>query len=496
MDELDLSLPQRQSVYGVVIIFFKRLIKAVNIFVSVLFVQIGVRGDSTLLIVMSMLAIMTVIFVLSYYYYLKFRFYVKDSEFIVERGILTKEKITIPFDRIQTVNIQQNIIQRLLSVSGVKVDTAGSASQEIEISALSKTHAKAIQSFLIEKKAESMVTETDTKVESLTQEDEKEPLLQLKFMDLIKIGLTENHLKTIAVFFALVNAYVWQFQDFLFGYAELVEEQYDKWLVYWAILLPIGIIAAFIIVILFSVFGSIMNFYNLKFTSDAYGVRIESGLLKRQEYQIPINKIQYLKWYKNPLRNWVGYRSIRIKQAGSEAVNKKASILVPACTEEHWKSITSDLFANSQEEQFTRIHPHQWFIAQLILMICIMPTVIFAAIAYFYPSMYLYSALIIYCPFSLLYAYQLAKRMSLDFNSEMLRINKGWLFNTQVILFQYKIQNVKIQQNIFQKRRGLAHLVLYTAAGRLKMWQLPHEVALQLYNQLLYKVESSKLRWM
>lgn len=495
MLDQDLSTPQRQSIYGVVIIFFKRLVKAVNIFVSVLFVQIGVRGDSFIWIAISMLVIMAIILVLSYYYYLKFRFYVKGNEFIVEKGILTKEKITVPFDRIQTVNIQQNLIQRLLSVSGVKIDTAGSAAQEIEIAALSKSYAKKIQAFLIEKK-EGLANTAIEENEYAAPSSIKPPLIHLKFLDLVKIGLTENHLRTIAVFFALVNAYIWQFQDFFFGYAEQVEEQYADWMLQWAIILPVLIVLGLIVVILFSVFSAIMNFFDLKFTSDQLGVRIESGLLKRQEYQIPIQKIQYLKWYKNPLRNLVGFRSVRIKQAGSQVVGKKSSILVPACTLEHWNSIVNDLFEPNSESEFKVVKAHPWLKVQLLLLLCLIPSSLLLLLANFDETYYMYIIAALYFLISLPFSYQLANRMSLSYNAELIKVNKGWWFNTQVTMYQYKVQNVKIQQNIFQKRRDLAHLVLYTAAGRLKMWQIPYKDAIQLYNLFLYKVESSQKSWM
>jgi putative membrane protein len=53
-----------------------------------------------------------------------------------------------------------------------------------------------------------------------------------------------------------------------------------------------------------------------------------------------------------------------------------------------------------------------------------------------------------------------------------------------------------MQQNVFQKRRNVAHLDFYTAAGSLRMWQLDAEVAKELYNYLLYKIESSDQNWM
>ena len=80
-------------------------------------------------IVLAFFAIMGII---SYLRYLNFTFYIdhENDEFIITEGILNKTKTTIQLYKIQQVNINQSLIQRLVGVYELAVDTAGSNKKE------------------------------------------------------------------------------------------------------------------------------------------------------------------------------------------------------------------------------------------------------------------------------------------------------------------------------------------------------------------------------
>ena len=137
MNNLELSKPQRQSILGVAVIFFSNLRKAFNFFLAVVFVNLGTKFRILSLGLEEWAYILSAVFlVISYLQFLKFTFYIKGDNFVIEKGVLSQEKINVPFARIQTVNTHQNIIQRILGVVGLKIDTAGSIQNEIQIPAL------------------------------------------------------------------------------------------------------------------------------------------------------------------------------------------------------------------------------------------------------------------------------------------------------------------------------------------------------------------------
>ena len=81
-------------------------------------------------------------------------------------------------------------------------------------------------------------------------------------------------------------------------------------------------------------------------------------------------------------------------------------------------------------------------------------------------------------------------------NQGVIEIKKGWFFPAQVSIKHYKLQNIKYKQSIFQRRKNLATLVLYTAAGAEAMPHIPAAKAELLYHYLLFKIESSDKGWM
>ena len=101
----------------------------------------------------------------SIWYYFKFYFYVKDGELIIEKGILEKTKLNIPFERIQTINFQQSILHQLFDVVGLEIDTAGSGKKELSITAVEKDKAELIRDYLIRQGAMQRTTESEEEIQ-------------------------------------------------------------------------------------------------------------------------------------------------------------------------------------------------------------------------------------------------------------------------------------------------------------------------------------------
>lgn len=495
MNDPDFSKPNRQAKSGLVVLFFQKLQKAGSFILSLFLVRIGMSNEIFSLGFFILMAIILLItFVLAYLHYQKFTFYVHAEEFIIEKGVFSKEKTTVPFERIQSVHINQNFVQRLIGVVGLVVDTAGSAQKELEIAALSKRHADALKVFLIQQKEKAKIDD-DQVVEDKTSSQESKPLLALGFLDLLKIGLTENHLKTAAILFAFINGIFWQYNSIF-----KTENNFNffaetgSWLDHWVITWPLTILVFVMIIGIFSVMQSILRFYGLRFYSNSKGVKLISGLLKRVEFQIPISKIQLIKWSSNPLRKMVGFKTLFIKQAGSIAIDDKKSLLIPACGEGHLNRIIHEFFPELLTSPLHSFWANAYLKLQMCLFFAVIPASAIALIGMAESSFY-WIAVLWLC-IALLYSYQYASKMRLDINSELIRLRKGWLFPNTVLLKFHKLQSIKFQQSIFQKKRNLANLVFYSAAGSFKMWHLNVKLAQKIYDYSLFKIESSKKDWM
>jgi uncharacterized membrane protein YdbT with pleckstrin-like domain len=90
--------------------------------------------EQYLLYFIFMLIFLTFIFF--YYIELKFKSYyymITESEIIFRKGIINTIKNVVPFRDIQNLNIEKNILERVLGIMNLRIETAGSNALESEI---------------------------------------------------------------------------------------------------------------------------------------------------------------------------------------------------------------------------------------------------------------------------------------------------------------------------------------------------------------------------
>lgn len=83
------------------------------------------RGTLVTLILYGLLA-----FPLILAHYLRFRYALTPRELLIESGVLTHRRRSIPIDRIQNIQIERTLLARLLGLARVRIETAGSAETE------------------------------------------------------------------------------------------------------------------------------------------------------------------------------------------------------------------------------------------------------------------------------------------------------------------------------------------------------------------------------
>jgi putative membrane protein len=512
MSNLKLDKAQRQSPIGVAVIFFKNLRRAINFFLAVIVVQFGANFKMLGLNVWHWGIIVGILFlIISYLQYLKFFFYVEGGNFVIEKGVLRQEKTNVPFGRIQTVNTTQNIIQQIFGVVALSIDTAGSVAKEIEISALPRSYAERLEDYLMSRKYEELGEEQEQleeeqeapdkeklKREEAAQWRKKEPLVTLNFKDLLRVGFTENHLRSGLLLFAILNGYIWQFEEYLLEpFEPYLEQTANTFLASWVLLLPIVLILFLVVSILSSMVRVLLQYFNLKFFLTPAGIFMQSGLLKRSEYRIPHRKIQYFRWSSNPLRKMIGYKTMNIKQAGGQDLGERKTVSIPGLKSRPLVNVIQTFYPERRQSKFIRFDAAFLLAQQYFFWFGVLPSLVVSAVFYFNHFMlWFYLPLI---PFLVLvgyWVYQYQQSVQLRLNTAVIEIKKGWVFPSHVSMKHYKLQNVSLQQSIFQKRRNLATLTLHTAAGSEVMPHISYQAAITLYNYLLYKIESSDKGWM
>lgn len=499
MSEHSFLEPRRQEALGVIILFGENLRKMFRVVAALLFASIysdifyfGVK--TTVGILALLMAVYTV------FQYLRFRFHVEEDELRVEKGVFSRERLSIPLDRIQTVHLSQNLIQQIFQLTAVKIDTAGSGNEELKISALSRADAQALQKTLSRKEAVGISAADQN--ERATVQVSKE-LVHLDLTKLMVVGLTQNHIRSGFIALGLVWGYYWQFEDIIrerLGLQlDLDPDQIEEAMsvAEWGIRMFFIFVMIFLVSsVLISMVRTILKHFNLKAKIKDDHIEVSAGLLKRNSYSIPLNKIQMMKWQGNPLRRIPGFETVMIRQSRSTGDDDKLSVEIPAVYQEQTERLEEQLFSSEGQQRFESYAPHPYY---RILLTAIYGVLGLVPIIGLVLQSNNHRAWIVYAVYLVAMFFWVKKYVAsiqLSTDGEVIRFSRGWLFTDRTLLNVYKIQSLTYRQSIFQKRRGTAHLKLYTAGGSLKMPFMPEALVKELYNYLLYCVEESEKSWM
>ena len=441
------------------------------------------------LIAIGAVALSTIGSLISYF---TFYFRLEQTELVMRSGLLNKTFRTIPFDRIQTISFTQNILHRIFNVVQLDLDTAGSSGNELAIKALSHADANAIKSFILERKeALPSQLEEDDLLQPIISEKPGKTLLHLSIKDLLKIGVSQNHLRTVGIMLA-----------FFIGLSQYAEEllSKEKEEAIWLFLLGSVIIITMLIVLLFvgafflSLINTVLRYYDLRLLSSSGGYTITSGLFTKTEQSAQHQKIQLLEWRNNPIKRIFGIYTLYLKQAASAALKKKSTLVVPGCYLPQIEAVRDSYFSDFNKNDFKEYAISPLVVGRIVLYLGVVPTLIF-----FLPNIIkTWWALLIlgWIPVVWMLAQLYYKKWRYAISPKGVYLTKGFIGQRAAILRWYKVQSVTLKQSPFQRRKALATLNFSTAGGNLTLPYIPLAQAKELKDYVLYVVERSKEDWM
>ncbi len=497
MNNIDFSIPQRQSPKGVFLFFGLTLRKILNalwpILVLYLFKSKTIDDQKQWMIYALIILILLILVVNAILSYLHFFYYIKDNEIVVEKGYLKKIKISIPLDRIQTINTRQNFIQQFLNVVTLEIDTAGSSRQELKFIALTKECTEALQ---LKLSAFTIVHPSENSVDEVSDTREKKTILQLSTFDLIKIGISENHLKSMLLIFIFVNGIYQQLQDFFKSSVDAVSEQAGGFLENSGMLfITFFVIFILLMLIVFSVLLIMLRYFDLNFARQDGAFILKSGLINKKDIVIPFPKIQIVSWETNPIRKWMDFVSVNITQASNVNISKKQAIIIPGCNTQQLNNISNEIFPFTESFVWTTHLSHPiYFIRLWIFRICLLAI---PAVIFFYEYWQTYAIVGSWIFISAILSYLSFKKRYFKISPQFLQTAKGTIEQEFSQFFNFKIQTIIFKQTFFQRRRKLASLVISISGGKkIKIPYIQHDIAIELYNYLLYCTESTNKKWM
>ncbi len=487
----------RQSPIAISIIlikFFRNLVRAIWPILLVWIIGRDSSSDNNYFTA-AVIALSSITVISSIIAYFKYYYHIDDRELIIEKGLLNKKKILIPFDRIQSIDFEQNLIHRFFDVVSVKIDTAGSGQNEVSLDAVAKNIAEDLKDYLLAQRESSILTKSP--IENTELKEPKQELVNLDFGDLLKIGVSQNHLQTAGLIIA-----------FFFGFLDDIEQALNIDFVGRAeeylgifhlsnfavilILIPVLAVIAFVI----TLFRTILKYYDFKLHSTSKGFTSTTGLLTRNEKFINLQKIQMVTWSQNPLERIFRLFEISLKQASSIEVKSKQSMHIPGAYEQQLERIKSltvdeDLFLNQDEFGIDKS-----IVWRMIIYAGLLPII---PIAFTFSNFGWIASIVISILYLLLViwmAKRYQKRWRIQISKTGVLAVRGVYGVKYTAISFLKIQAIRIKQNLFQHRKGLASLSLSTASGSLVLPYIQLSLANKLNDYILFYVEREEAPWM
>lgn len=500
--DFDFSVPNRQSYVAILMILFKTVTVVIRQILPVLFViLIGGSGKKGDYILWGVIVIALLSMIYSIVNFFRTYFYIVDDELIFQTGVFQRRKTSIPFARIQTINFEQNIIHQVFDVLKLKVDTAGSDKNEFEFHALESDKAHALRSLIMHEKNVNVqdVQQYDAELQHKTTGNNQlniqtyTKIMSLSPSELLKVGLTENHIKSGGLILLFI---FWIYQNLQEVGVDV--EDYSDNVPTWELglysilvfLIFIGVISVFI-----SLMRTVINNFDLQFLRSPQGFKVVSGLFTKKEISALDHKIQHISWSDNLLKRWIGFKDLSLNQASSSELKTNQRITIPGCNEQHVDGVVSTLFGKTDFDTFEMMGIDRRYFIRFAIIIGVM-ALIASMIAYYFSGYMNIGLILLLASYFVISRYIAFRKKAYGYNQSLIYIKGGIFGDKAEIVPMYKIQGLEIHESPYQTRNKLCSLMLFTASGSIKIPYISIDSGTKLADLLIYKIEVDKRKWM
>ena len=371
----------------------------------------------------------------------RFTYHIEGTTLKVNEGLFLRKKVTIPKNRVQSVDITSGIIQRLFGLVSVKVKTAGNNEAAVDLTAITSEEARSIVETL---RGESAVAEMD--LDDNTKSDPEVYAITMK--QLLAAGATSGQ---IGVILSIVGTVLSQF-DNMIDFDAMINA-FDRWAPF---LSNSTLIIAVLIVLgtwIFAILGTITTYYNFVLVRKDKELVVRYGLLKTKQVSVPYNRVQAVRFSEGILRQPFGYGALYIESAGQGDEKQQSScIIAPFVHVGEINRILSEVLPDLQLDSIDLKTPParaQW---RYLLRLLRPVIVVVALVTYFVPYGWISLALL---PLSVVLGIAQFKTAGYMISGDKLYLRTRSIGRTSVLLKRSRVQSTEFKWNPFMHRRDL-----------------------------------------
>lgn len=494
----DFSAPQRQSLLGIFIMSADSFQSSIRALFPVLLVSLF-QGKNKYHFVFLIVVFVVAALVSGYFKFRYFTFYIdeNDREFIVKKGVFGKTRIAIPLNKIQQVNLSQSLLQKILKVYSLQVDTAGSAKTEVHIKAMTARSANLLKERLL---LNSPVLDFENDNIQNTPETKQAPFIHIGLDSLLKTGITSNYVRSFGILLAFFIS-TWQHLDDFMRYTETDDSFLDEYLSMAFVIRSLAAITVFILVmtLIVNLVRTVLRFYNFKVTKEENALLLSYGLLNTRNIILRPDKVQIVTVGGNFFQKKFDIVDLKIKQASDiEMSNERAKMLmeIPGVSNNE-KDVLLQFLLEKMPERGFEVLPNFRKVIFEIFKFIIIPVGLFYGYTELFPeSTPLLACIPFYIAFVGILIFFAFKNSRLFISPDFIIRQRGAWDVDNDILAPHKIQSIKLQQLFWQKWSDVGVIKLYTAGGHISFGLANFTQLKKLANYWLYQVETTNKHWM
>ncbi|MDA1029783.1 MAG: PH domain-containing protein [Bacteroidetes bacterium] len=485
----------------------QRLIMSLPGFVFILLPMFGDRDSSAW--VNLIIAGLYALFILPWIalYYIRFRYWVTPSELIVHSGVVTRRNRNIPIDRIQNIEIEQGLLQRLLGTAKVAVHTAGSSKAEgvLEYVSLEEAHeirasVRQLQSKIKDStalKTESPVSLDESPLQPAAEPQSRpaRPLFKMSTKRAFLSGAFHFSLLYIAGIFSLLQ-YIEPDPTILFSW--LLRGPLDPWRLVIEespiVAIIFGVVAAVFLGWSTGVLLTVNKNYGFSITLQDGKLHRRNGLMTLSEGTIPLKRIQSLIIRTNPIMLRFGFYRLEVQTMGIDVDEKGFQLAAPCARREEVEQMLAAINAPP--------FPTDWLpvsrltIRRFAFRNSAMVLFILAGLYYFVPNAFpwAWSSLVL-LPLILALSITRYKKMGYALGDNDIAIKSGIFRQYMWLIPIEKSQTFSLGATYFQRRLGLENLYVDTAGASpmapAELFDIPSETGHSLLETLYGRFQKS-----
>ena len=422
--------------------------------------------------------------------YLTFRYRVSSDELVIDSGVLQRQHRVIPLANVQNIDLRESALQRALGVVEMRVETAGSGSgAEASLEVLGLADATALREELLARRRllrAATQREADpapgvaqgagtVRAGAEGIEVPAELLVRLDTARLALAGATANEAGLIAAGIAAGLQFVDDVGlERVIPIDTLIEQLAGSTVAgaIWLIVLSLG--AVLVLGWLVSIVGSVVGYHDFTLERAGGDLRKRYGLIGRRQTSVPLERVQGVRIEESLLRRPLSLAMLKIETASGsprEQGKRGAEAFVPIARASEVPGLVRGVFADLDLHgaELQGVHPasrRRGFLRHLFVAVMLLTA---ASIMSLLRTGTVPRSLPVWMLVLGLAAYALAtwqhRHRGWALLGDYVLARSGVLNRVTWLIPHAKIQTLHVVSTPFQRRHGLATLIIDTASG-------------------------------